>query len=87
MHQRYSYDNLKIIFPLNHRVKENKDKLSPVEHQFRILKMLGIDLRDKGLELWFSRDDEEYAQNILSAQWLSDDQKIVGINMAASKNG
>ncbi len=83
--QRYGYDNGKLSFLLNHRVKENKDKLSPVEHQFRILKMLGIDLRDKGLELWFSRDDEEYAQNILSAQWLSDDQKIVGINMAASK--
>jgi ADP-heptose:LPS heptosyltransferase len=59
--------------------------MDPVTHQFRVLKMLGIDLLDNSLELWPSPEDALQVENLLNAQWLSDAQKIVGINISASK--
>ncbi len=82
---RYGYDNKKFAFLINHRIKGDKSAIDPVTHQFRVLKMLGIDLRDNRLELWPSKDDEEYVDNLLSGEWLSADQKIIGININASK--
>ena len=82
---RYGYDNKKFAFLLNHRIKDDKSALDPITHQFRVLKMLGIDLRDNRLELWPSKDDEEYVDNLLSGEWLSAGQKIIGININASK--
>jgi len=83
--ERYGYDNHKFGFLLNHRLKDEKPTLDPVTHQFRVLKMLGIDLRDKHLELWPSKEDEEYVDHFLSREWLSADQRIIGINISASK--
>ncbi len=82
---RYGYDNKKLSFLLNHRQKDEKSKIGPVEHQFRVLKLLGIELKDNYLELWPSEDDEKYVENLLNTQWLSNGQKVVGINMNASK--
>jgi ADP-heptose:LPS heptosyltransferase len=48
------------------------------------LKMLGIDLKDKHLELWPSKEDEEYVDDFLNTQWLSPNQKLIGINISAS---
>ncbi|MDD5078151.1 MAG: lipopolysaccharide heptosyltransferase II [Candidatus Omnitrophica bacterium] len=82
---RYGYHNKKLSFLLNHAV-ENRDPLTdPVSHQFRILKNLGIDLLDNSLELWPSKEDEEKVEEMLNAHWLSQAQKIVGINISASK--
>jgi ADP-heptose:LPS heptosyltransferase len=41
---RYGYDNRKFGFLLNHRIKDEGPFMDPLTHQFRILKMLGIDL-------------------------------------------
>jgi len=82
---RYGYDNKKLGFLLNHRIKDDKIRIGPVDHQFRVLKLLGIDLMDKHLELWPSKAEEDYANNLLDSQWLSDEQKIIGINIGASK--
>ncbi|MCX5710086.1 MAG: GT4 family glycosyltransferase PelF [Candidatus Omnitrophica bacterium] len=49
---RYGYDNKKLGFLLNYRIKDDKPPIGPVEHQFRILKLLGIDLKDAHLEIW-----------------------------------
>ena len=54
---RYGYDNKKLSFLLNHRIKDEKIAMDPVTHQFRILKMLDIPLEDSGLELWPSEED------------------------------
>lgn len=81
---RYGYDR-KFGFLLNRRIKDEKAAVYPVEHQFRILKMLGIDLKDAHLELWPSQQDEQYIGDWLSSQWLSPDQKIIGINIGASQ--
>jgi len=81
----YGYDNGKLSFLLQHRIKDEKPAIDPVTHQFRILKMLGIDLLDNSLELWPSPEETKHMDELLSAQWLSEAQKIVGINISASK--
>jgi len=81
----YGYDNKKLAFLLKHRIKDQKPPIDPVTHQFRILKMLGIDPLDNSLELWPSAEDIKHIEELLSAQWLSEAQKIVGINISASK--
>ncbi|MDD5561073.1 MAG: GT4 family glycosyltransferase PelF [Candidatus Omnitrophica bacterium] len=81
----YGYDNGKFSFLLQHRIKDEKPPIDPVTHQFRILKMLGIDLLDNALELWPSSEDVKHIEELLNAQWLSQAQKIVGINISASK--
>ncbi len=82
---RYGYDNKKFAWMLNHRIKDEKPPIDPVTHQFRVLKMLGIDLLDNSLELWPSLEDAKHVDELLNAQWLSVAQKIVGINISASK--
>ena len=83
--ERYGYDNKKFGFLLNHRIKDDKPLIDPVTHQFRLLKMLGIDLRDNHLELWPGKNDDEYVESLLNTEWLTADQKVIGININASK--
>jgi len=83
--RRYGYDNGKFGFLLTHRIKDEKPPIEPITHQFRILKMLGIDLADSRLELWPSEADEQYIEELLIGQWLGANQKIIGINISASE--
>ena len=82
---RYGYDNKKFSCLLNHSIRDEKPPMDPVTHQFRVLKMLGIDLLDSSLELWPSVEDTLRIEDLLNAQWLPEAQKIVGINISASK--
>lgn len=82
---RYGYDNRKLGFLLNHRIKDDKLPLAPVVHQFKILDMLGIGLKDSSLELWPGVEDYAYIDEFLKSQWVSDSEKIVGINISASQ--
>jgi len=81
---RYGYNNKKLGFLLNHSIPDEKPLMDPVTHQFRILKLLGIDLLDNRLQLWPSADDEKKVDELLNAQWLSQAQKIIGINVSSS---
>ncbi len=81
--QRYGYDNKKFSFLLNYRVKEKKIPLSPVEHQFGSLSMLGIKSSIHQLELWPSSFDFDWAESFLQNQWLAGGQRLVGINISA----
>jgi len=81
---RYGYDNKKFSFLLNHRIKDDKPLMDPVTHQFRLLKMLGIDLSKPVLELWPTQEDASYIEEFLKSEWLSANQKLVGINISAS---
>ncbi|MFA4843268.1 MAG: lipopolysaccharide heptosyltransferase II [Candidatus Omnitrophota bacterium] len=83
--QRYGYRNRKFSLLLNRTVKDGAGSIGPVAHQFRILEMLGIKLQNPGLEVWPSVQDEEYIEEFLKTQWLSPQQKIIGINIAASE--
>jgi lipopolysaccharide heptosyltransferase II len=80
---RYGYDKKLGLF-LNHKIKDERPGLDPVTHQFRILKMLGIELKDKHLELWPSEEDRQYAEELLKSEWLSASQKLIGLNLSAS---
>jgi len=82
---RYGYDNKKLGFLLNYRIKDDKTPVGPVTHQFRILKLLGIGLTDARLELWPSHEDEACVDELLSREWLSAAQKLVGFNLSASQ--
>lgn len=81
---RYGYDNKKFGFLLNKRIKDDLTLIDPVTHQFRILKMLGIDLNNPHLELWPTDEDRHYIDEFLNSQWISGNQKLVGINISAS---
>lgn len=84
--ESYGYDNGKFSFLLSQRIKNNIRNIPPVEHQFRVLKMLGIDhdqyLR---LELNPSPKDEAHVQELLHSEWLSGPQVFVGLNISASE--
>lgn len=82
--ERYGYANRKCSFLLNHRIKDERPALDPVTHQFRVLKMLGIDLKDPSLELWPSEEDERYIDEFLQSEWTSAKQKLIGLNISAS---
>ncbi|MDD5155237.1 MAG: lipopolysaccharide heptosyltransferase II [Candidatus Omnitrophica bacterium] len=81
---RYGYDNRKFGFLLNHRIKDERPKMDPVRHQFRVLKMLGIEPADPHLELWPSDSDREYIDEFFKSQWLSASQRLIGINLSSS---
>jgi len=83
--QRYGYQNKKFSFLLNHVIDDQKPAVDPVTHQFSVLKMLGIDLLNNALDLWPSSEDQKVVDELLDAQWLSQAQKVVGINISASK--
>ncbi|MDP2939240.1 MAG: GT4 family glycosyltransferase PelF [Candidatus Omnitrophota bacterium] len=83
--KRFGYDNGKWSFLLNNRLKENPLVLSPVEHQFRTLEMLGINATENHLEIWPSKEDEEYVNQILQTEWIAHEEQLVGINLAASR--
>jgi ADP-heptose:LPS heptosyltransferase len=82
---RYGYDNKKFGFLLNHRIKDEKPAIDPVTHQFRVLKMLDVELKNPQLELWPTDQDKQYIDEFLNSQWLSTNQRIIGINISASQ--
>jgi len=82
---RYGYDNRKLSFLLNHKVKQSPKTFAPVEHQFRTLELLDIRQKDTELELWPSKENEDHVRGLLNSYWLSEKEKIVGINLRASK--
>ncbi len=80
--RRYGYDNGKFSFLLNHKIKDTSGPVGPVEHQFRVLKMLGIDYNGEALELWPSSDDNKFAEAFLSQ--AASGQKLIGVNIGSS---
>jgi len=81
---RYGYDNKKLSFLLNHRIRDEEPLTDPVTHQFRILKMLDIDLENSKLQLWPTQEDQNYINEFLKSEWLSAHQMLIGINISAS---
>jgi len=83
--ESYGYDNGKLSFLLTKKIKNNVRHLPPVEHQFRVLKMLGIEYGpERKLELFPSAKDEIYIEQLMESEWLSAPQVFIGLNIAAS---
>ena len=84
--ESYGYGNGKWSCLLSYQVKENRKDLAPVEHQFEVLKLLGIsDIPSLSLEMWFNKRDEQHVKELLESEWLGNTQNIVGINISASE--
>lgn len=84
--ESYGYDNGKWGWWLTDKIKNDVTAIGPVEHQFRVLKMLGIPLnKNATLGLWPSDMDFEHVQNLLDSEWLGHGKNIVGINLSASE--
>ena len=81
---RYGYDNGKLSFLLNRKIKDDAPYLDPLEHQFRTLKLAGVKAEDKRLELWPSSRDDEKVSRFLEDNWVKPGQDLVGIHVRAS---
>ncbi|MDD5085639.1 MAG: glycosyltransferase family 9 protein [Candidatus Omnitrophica bacterium] len=82
---RYGYERHWTGFLLNRGEKSFHDKLPPVEHQFRILKRLGISDYDDRLEIWAREKDDEKVKVLLDSSWVVPGQKLVGIVLGSSR--
>lgn len=84
--ERFGYDNAKLSFFINKGVKYLKIKASPITEQFRILKDMNINTIGAStyLEIWPSKEDFLYVDNLLKGAWVSDSQALVGINIGSS---
>ncbi len=81
----YGFRNRKLGFLLTDPVEQVNDDLPPVEHQFQILKLLGIEYQDEvALDVSISERDRKRAQELLAAEWITDGVRMVGMNVAAS---
>ena len=83
--ERYGYDNRKMSFLLNCRTSMPKKALGPVEHQARVLGLLGITSVEDRLELWPDEESLIWVDKLLKSNWLKEGQKLVGISLSASK--
>ena len=84
--ESYGYSNGKWGGLLTHTVKNPRNDIGAVEHQFQILKMLDIEYQDDCyLELWPTNNDRKVVESLLDEEWLGSTKNIVGINLTASK--
>ncbi|MBN3039333.1 MAG: lipopolysaccharide heptosyltransferase II [Candidatus Omnitrophica bacterium] len=83
---RYGYDNGKLSFLLNKKIKDTKTAISPIEHQARTMQLLNIESVEEKLELWINRDDQAWAEDFLTKNNRDPGKHLVGINLGASAN-
>ncbi|MFH1201872.1 MAG: GT4 family glycosyltransferase PelF [Candidatus Omnitrophota bacterium] len=82
---RYGYDNGKLSFLYNHKIKDPDTKIGPIEHQGRTLGMLGIKMQASFLELWPDKEDEFYVNRLLEEHGITGEDILVGLSIGASK--
>ena len=84
--ESYGYDNGKWSKLLTNPLREYRNDIPAVDHQFQLLQALGITPpQELSLELWPSDKDRKYVQDLFDAEWLGNVTRIVGINIAASQ--
>lgn len=84
--ESYGYGNGKWSKLLTNPLKEYRNDIPAVDHQFQLLQAMGITPpQELSLELWPSDKDRKYVQELLDAEWLGNVTRVVGINIAASQ--
>ena len=82
--KRYGYQRGPAGFFLTHPVVHWDQTLSPVEHQFQVLKRAGVSQLEEATELWSSSDsDEEMAKKFEEAGVIGS-QPVIGFVLGAS---
>ncbi len=82
--KRFGFDNGKFSFLLNKKIRLSGPAISPVEQQFRILRMLGVEGDSKRLELWPRDEDFKQIGEFFKSEWLGEGQPLVGLNIGGS---
>jgi len=83
---RYGYDNGKLSFFLNNKVKDKKKIIPPVDHQFELLKLLDIEPSGEDyLELWPRKEDDKKIEKLLKDHWIAPGQALVAFNLGSGK--
>ena len=81
---RAGHGNGKWSFFLNRKTKGDFVSLPPLEHQFEVLKLIGVPAAEKQLELWTEKKEDAAVESFLRSQWVSPSQILVGINPGSS---
>jgi heptosyltransferase-2 len=81
---RAGHPNNKWSFFLNRPSANASVAMPPIEHQFQVLKAVGVGAFDKRLELWPGRGEDENVRRFFASQWVSESQVLVGINPGSS---
>jgi lipopolysaccharide heptosyltransferase II len=86
--ERFGYHNGKgkLSFCVNKGIKYLNIKATPLAEQFRILKSMKINTSGAStyLEIWPSKEDFLYVDNLLKNAWVNSSQALVGINIGSS---
>jgi len=83
--ERYGYRNKKWGFLLSCGIKDDQGPMPAVEHQFRILDEIGVSLSGiPELQMWPSKEDSRYVQEVLDSFWIAPSTRLVGVNISAS---
>ncbi|MFH1460251.1 MAG: glycosyltransferase [Candidatus Omnitrophota bacterium] len=83
--KRFGFKNRKMGFLLNKGILDINQNCSPIEHQFQVLKQLGIDSGEKTLTMWLRDQDRINAGEYLARNWYNSEQLLIGINALASQ--
>lgn len=82
---RYGYTRGLLGRFLTHGVGSFDDPLPPVQHQFRVLSLLGVTECDERLELWPQEEEERYVARQFDQAWIKNTSRRVGLALGASK--
>lgn len=83
--RRIGYRNRKFDFLLNEAIGGARMDIPPVAHQFRLLKLLGIDSIPTTPQFTVSEREKAFAEDMLAESWLGKGQALVGLNCGASR--
>lgn len=83
--RRFGYSRKMGRFLLTDKTEDPGVAVTPLKHQLRVLNLLGIKSIDETLELWTSKEDEEYIDNLLEREWVGPNQFLVGFNPGGSE--
>ena len=81
---RYGYDGRRWSRLLTRRASEPAQPTPPVEHQFHLLRLLGITSNDTQLELWPSQADWEAVQRLLAEAWVPEGAALIALHVGGS---
>lgn len=83
--RRIGYKSGKMDFLLNEGISGAKERLSPIQHQFKLLKALEIEEEEKtALRLLPNDKDNKEIELLLKEAWIGQNQPLIGINFASS---
>jgi len=83
--RRLGYKSGNLDFLLTDAIDGARMDIPPIEHQFRLLKQIGIDSAPEFPLLMISEQESEHADNLISESWIGKAEALVGISLSASQ--